>query len=139
MPDWIHNTLKIIGDDADVQAFLGPDLDLDDLPEYDEDDLFSFQTQMPVEDQSEPYWESKNYGTTMPVYTRFLRNSDGVTITFDSAWRPPHKWFRHVVAKFPQLEFDLFWVLIDEVRGFYIGNEGVVKSFISQEGDMWSK
>ena len=123
MPNWCYNELTLTLNDGGkglnvLQAFSG------DEP---------FNKIRPNPDGHWDYnWSCENWGTKWDVQvieSHALTKRNGVwliSVTFDSAWSPPHNLYQYISDTYPDVELDAYW---EEPgcgqKGTYYAHEGM--------------
>ena len=119
MPNWCANTLKVVGNSADVSAFVSEN--------KSEDRALSFNARMPRTPENGVEWGCKWDAIDSDMYL----NSDGKSAeySFTTPWCPPETWLFEVSKMYPTLEFILWFD--EESRAFR--GETVVKNGVKDE------
>ena len=128
MPNWCNNFLLVTGDDELLEKF-------HDENTGDDEEL-SFNKSVPLcDDDDDDNDNMKNinmWGTKWDAIE--VCCDEFGRYEFDTAWSPPIPWFRAIVEKYPELDFELWY----SEPGMYFS--GVVKGargeiYMNDEGD----
>jgi hypothetical protein len=147
MPNYCNNSLFIQGESVDVAKFYennmikgSDDMELDfsravPQPKFDN------PTEQEMFDSEGWYdWNIQNWGTKWNANTNYYdyeEDSEQFTVDFDTAWSPPIAWLEKVVAKYPELTFNLAYHEAGmNFRGEADGSEG---ELVNETWDMTKK
>jgi hypothetical protein len=134
MPNWVHNQLQILGNDADVEHCL--DAIKGDKRALDFEQIVPIpaSVERPKDAMSDAsallYWRVDNWGTKWNACDHLDGVTDcypeGAMIRFDTAWSPPLAVLLALSKKFPSLEIELHWTSAESgYQGMarYVGGE----------------
>jgi hypothetical protein len=119
MPNWSYNHLQIIGRKDEVDKCLNS--------VKTKESAFDFNTVIP-EPESNPDWSTwrwEHWGTDRNAFPMLVDSDvivakpipDGVQMSYETAWRPGSAVLVELSKKFPELEFQLYFIIEGNEEG----------------------